>query len=61
MAQFKGAITIQASDAAQAQQYFNLLQNAVNNVSKEDMLQLLEAVKKNPTIVKKALPFLKLA
>jgi hypothetical protein len=61
MAQYKGNITLYADDPTEAQAYFNLLQNAVSSVSKEDMLQLLSAVKKNPAMVKKALPFLKLA
>lgn len=58
MRKFKVGITIEADTTETVQQVGNLLQNAVNNVDKEDMIKLLTKVVKNPKIVKTALRYI---
>lgn len=58
MRKFKVGITIEADTTETVKLVGNLLQNAVNNVDKEDMIKLLTKVVKNPNIVKTALKFI---
>ncbi len=58
MPQYKIKIDIEAQSPKECQRIGNLLQNAVNKLDQEDMVRLLEKVKKRPGIVKNALMFI---
>lgn len=51
-------IRIENPDKETIQHLSNLIQSTVNNVDHYDMIRLLEKVKSNPKIVKKALKFI---
>jgi hypothetical protein len=51
-------IRIENPSKEKIQHLSNLIQSTVNNVDHDDMTRLLEKVKSNPKIVKKALKFI---
>ena len=58
MAKYKVSISIEAELPAKVQKLGNLIQGAVNKVSQDDIIKLLERVNANPNIVKTALNFI---
>ena len=58
MRKFKVGITIESVSTETVQQIGNLIQNTVNKVEHKDIINLLEKVAKNPSIVKTALNFI---
>lgn len=54
----KVSISINTTDANTAAYIGGLVQNALNTVAESDIVKLLEAVRKKPSIVKTALKFL---
>ncbi len=55
MAKYKVSINIESEVPAKVQNIGNLIQGAINKVSQDDIISLLKAVNKNPSIVKTAL------
>lgn len=51
-------ITIENSDKEKIKRLGTLMQYAVNHIEHDDMIRLLEKVKQNNSIVKKALKFI---
>lgn len=58
MAQYEVKIKMNASSTDEVKALGNGLQNAVNNIDHSDLQKLLNAVAKNPNIVKTALKFI---
>lgn len=58
MSKFLLKIEVEAQSPEQVQEIGNLVQFAVANVQRDDLLKLLRAVKKNPGIVKRAVMFI---
>lgn len=58
MAQYEVKIRMNASSTDEVKTLGNGLQNAVNNIDHNDLQKLLNAVAKNPSIVKTALKFI---
>ncbi len=58
MAQYEVKIKMNASSSDEVKALGNGLQNAVNNIDHSDLQKLLNAVAKNPNIVKTALKFI---
>ncbi len=58
MAQYEVKIRMNASSSDEVKALGNGLQNAVNNIDHNDLQKLLNAVAKNPSIVKTALKFI---
>ncbi|MCQ2607741.1 MAG: hypothetical protein MJ197_03540 [Bacteroidales bacterium] len=58
MAQYIVKININAESATEVKNLGNGIQNAVNNIAHEDLQKLLNAVAKNPSLVKTALKFI---
>ncbi|MCK5906536.1 MAG: hypothetical protein KAG37_03045 [Flavobacteriales bacterium] len=58
MAKYKVSINIESQVPAKVQKLGNLIQGAVNKVSEDDIIKLLEKVNSNPNIVKTALSYL---
>jgi hypothetical protein len=58
MRKFKVGITIETDTTETVQKIGNLIQNTVNKVEHKDIINLLEKVAKNPSIVKTALQFI---
>jgi len=58
MAQFEVKIRMNASSAQEVKDLGNGIQNAVNKIDHNDLQKLLDAVAKNPSIVKTALKFI---
>ncbi len=58
MKKFKIGITIEAESPEKVQKIGNLIQHAVNNLDKEDIIKLLEKVARNPSVVKNAMFFI---
>ncbi len=58
MAQYEVKIRMNASSTDEVKALGNGLQNAVNNIDHNDLQKLLNAVAKNPSIVKTALKFI---
>jgi len=51
-------ISMKADSPDQVKELGNLLQFAVNNINRADLVKMLSKVKQNPSIVKKALNFI---
>lgn len=58
MAQYEVKIRMNASSTDEVKALGNGLQNAVNNIDHNDLQKLLNAVAKNPSLVKTALKFI---
>ena len=58
MRKFRIGITIESDSTATVQKVANLIQDTVNKVEHKDIINLLEKVAKNPSIVKTALNFI---
>ena len=58
MAQYELKIRMNASSSDEVKALGNGLQNAVNNIDHNDLQKLLNAVAKNPSLVKTALKFI---
>jgi hypothetical protein len=58
MAQYEVKIRMNASSSDEVKALGNGLQNAVNNIDHNDLQKLLNAVAKNPSLVKTALKFI---
>lgn len=58
MTQYEVKIRMNASSTDEVKALGNGLQNAVNNIDHNDLQKLLNAVAKNPSIVKTALKFI---
>ena len=58
MAQYEVKIKMNASSTDEVKALGNGLQNAVNNIDHNDLQKLLNAVAKNPSLVKTALKFI---
>ena len=58
MAQYELKIRMNASSSDEGKALGNGLQNAVNNIDHNDLQKLLNAVAKNPSLVKTALKFI---
>lgn len=58
MPQYRIKIDVEAPSPEKVQMVGNLLQHAVNTVEQENLIRLLEKVRQNPGIVKKALMFI---
>lgn len=58
MSKFLVKIEVEAQNATEVLEVGNLLQNAVTNIDRQDLIRLLTKVKTNPGIVKTALKFI---
>jgi len=58
MAKYEVKIKIEANSPAQVQELGNLIQHAVANINRDELVKLLSKVKDNPGIVKTALKFI---
>ena len=58
MASYEAKIKIEASEPNQVGELANLIQFAVLNIDRNDLVKLLTKVKQNPSIVKTALKFI---
>jgi hypothetical protein len=58
MTEYEVKIRIKAEKPDQVKELGGLIQFAVNNVVRNDLVKLLNAAKNNPAIVKRALMFL---
>ena len=58
MNQYKIQITVPAATPADAQQLASLLQDVAQRVAYADMVKLLSAAQKKPSVVKTALKFM---
>lgn len=58
MAKYVVKVEIEANEPTQVQELGNLIQHAVSNIDRKDLVTLLSKVKGNPGIVKTALKFI---
>jgi len=58
MALYEAKIKIEASEPTQVGELANLIQFAVQNIDRNDLVKLLTKVKQKPSIVKTALKFI---
>jgi len=58
MAKYKVSINIESQVPAKVQKLGNLIQGAVNKVSEDDIIKLLDKVNRDPSIVKTALRYM---